>query len=55
MKMAIVHIPAQIVIKMNIIDLGISGIRSGALRGLYNPHSGLKYLIPIIQYEVDLV
>ena len=52
MKMAIVHIPAQIVIKMNIINLGISGIRSGALRGLYNPHSELKYLIPIIQFMI---
>ena len=43
MKMAIVHIPAQIVIKMNIIDLGISGIRSGVQKGL-EARNGLKYL-----------
>ena len=42
--MAIVHIPAQIVIKMNIIDLGISGIRSGAQKGLDNARSEFKYL-----------
>ena len=43
MKMAIVHIPAQIVIKMNIIDLGINGIRSGVQKGL-EARNGLKYL-----------